>query len=138
MSEQADQDQDQDQGEAEAGRIESLDARFGRLEHEQAEQRSMLEQIRDAVGGAKAAEGKAHARAQEHTEQRLEHPPAQAIAEQVRRAVADVDAEREQKRREAEHDADHQHMRELAERPPREQLSGWRGRLQTAMFGRPE
>ena len=130
MSEQG----EQHQGDGEAGRIEGLDERFGKIESEQAEQRSMIEQIRDAVAGKGAAEP-AHAKAQEHTEQRLEHPPAETIADQVRRAVADVGAEEERKKREADHQADHDKIRELSERPPRETASGFRGTLQRIMFG---
>lgn len=130
MSEQ----QEQHPGGGEAGRIEALDERFGKIESEQAEQRGMLEQIRDAVAG-KGAAGPAHAKAQEHTEQRLEHPPAETIADQVRRAVADVDAEKARKERDAAHQADHDKIKELAERPPRETAAGFRGRLQRAMYG---
>lgn len=130
MSEQ----DEQAAGEDEAGRISSFDERFGKIEHEQAEQRGMLEQIRDAVAGKGPAKP-AHDKAQQHTQDRLEHPPAESIADQVRRAVADVKADEEQKRRDAEHQADHDKIREAAERAPRETVSGFRGKLQRAMFG---
>jgi len=123
-----------DTADTEVSRIEALDERFGRIESEQAEHRSMLEQIRDAVAG-KGAAGPAHEAAEKHTEGRLAHPPAESIAEQVRRAVADVGAEEERKRQAAAHEADHQKIREAAERPPRETASGVRGRIQRAMFG---
>lgn len=130
----SEQQQEEHQGDGEASRIEALDERFGRIESEQAEHRSKLDQILDIVGGKGPAKP-AHDKAQQHTETRLEHPPAESIAEQVRRAVADVDAERAQKERDATHQADHDKIRELAERPPREQVSGARGRLQRIMFG---
>lgn len=131
----ADQQEEQQPGQEEAGRIEGLDERFGKIEAEQAQQRGMLEQIRDSVAG-KGDAGPAHDKAQAHTEHRLEHPPAQTIADQVRRAVKEVGAEEEQKRRDAEHADHHQKLREAAEQPPREPAAGVRGRIQRAMFGK--
>jgi hypothetical protein len=123
---------DEDPGAGEVGRIEALDERFGRIESEQAEHRSLLEQILGRVGGA---EKKAHGEAQQRTEKRLEEPPAASVAEQVRRAVQDVQAEQEATRRKADHDAEHEKLRQQAERPPREPVSGFRGKLQRAMYG---
>lgn len=129
MSEQG----EQQPGEGEAGRIQAYDERFGRIEHEQAEQRGLLEQIRDAVGGVRQAEEGAHAKAQEHTESRLDR--SSTMADQVKRAVEAVNAEAEQKRRDEAHAADHARLREQAERPPREPQGGRRGKLQRALFG---
>ena len=116
----------------EGQRVESLDARFGAIEHEQAEQRGILTQIRDALAG----EGKAapaHAAAQGRTETRLE--ASSSIADQVRRAVQDVNAEEEQRKRDEAHAADHVALAEAREKPPREAASGVRGKIQRAMFG---
>lgn len=123
---------DQQPGDEEVSRIEALDERFGRIESEQAEHRGMLQQILDRVGGA---EQDAHGKAQEHTRRRLEQTPAQTMADQVKRAVQDVEAEKAAEQTRAAHDADHERIRQLAERPPREPVSGFRGRLQRAMFG---
>jgi hypothetical protein len=129
--------QDETPGQGEEDRIGTLDERFGKLEAEQATQRGILDRIETLVSGAKGTEGKAHGKAQQVTEDRLDAGPAPvSIAEQVRKAVLDVNAEQENKKRQDAHDADHQRMRELAERPPREPQGGWRGRLQSAMFGK--
>lgn len=125
-------DQDQAPGEDESTRIEGLDERFGRLEQEQREQRGLLEQLLAGKGPAKGA----HDAAQQRTQHRLEQGPAASIADQVRQAVKDVNAEAAQQQAEADHAAEHQRMREAAERPPRERAGGLRGRLQTVMFGR--
>lgn len=123
------------QGDGEVTRIEALDERFGRIESEQAEHRQLLEQIRDAIGAGRRGERRAHDAAQQHTERRLEQPPAATMADQVRQAVKDVNAEEEQKRASAQHQADHDRIREMAERAPRETISGFRGRLRKAMYG---
>ena len=120
------------QQDPEGARVESLDARFGAIEHEQAEQRGILTQIRDALAG-KGKTAPAHAAAQEHTETRLE--ASSSIADQVRRAVQDVNAEEEQRKRDEAHAADHAALAEAREKPPREAASGVRGRIQRAMFG---
>ena len=125
-------EQQETQQDPEGQRVESLDARFGAIEHEQAEQRGILTQIRDALAG-KGKAAPAHAAAQEHTETRLE--ASSSIADQVRRAVKDVNAEEEQRKRDAEHEGHHQALREAAEKPPREAASGVRGKIQRAMFG---
>ena len=125
----------QDPAAQEGARIESLDERFGRIEHEQAEQRGLLEQIRDGITGAGKTEGKAHTAAQAHTQDRLEHPPAETIAEQVRRAVAEVGAEQAAAEARQQHEDHHKQIRE-AEQQPREGASGWRARLSAAMYGR--
>lgn len=126
---------EQQPGEAEQARIESLDERFGRIEAEQAEHRTLLEQIRDGITGARTAEDKAHGKAEQHTQDRLAHPPAETMADQVRKAVEAVNAEAEQKRRDEQHAADHQALREAAEKPPREAMSGFRGKLTRVMYG---
>lgn len=124
----------EEQADAETQRVESLDARFGKIEAEQAEHKNLLGQILDKVGGqAKETEGKAHAQAQTHTEQRLD--AGSSIADQVKAAVAAVGAEQAQKDREDAHERDHQALREAREKQPRETQSGWRGRLQKVMYG---
>lgn len=123
----------EEQANAEADRVESLDARFGKIETEQAEQKNLLSQILDKVSGAAPADGKAHAKAQEHTEQRLD--AGTSIADQVRQAVKDVGAEQAQKEAADAHERDHQALREAREKQPRETQSGWRGKLQKAMYG---
>lgn len=129
MSEQQETQQD-----IEGQRVESLDARFGAIEHEQAEQKSMLTQILAKVGGgAKQAEGQAHDKAQQHTESRLD--ASSSIADQVRAAVEQVGAEKAQREADEAHQRDHAALREAAEKPPREAASGVRGRIQRAMFG---
>lgn len=133
--EQGRQDYDDEQpGDGEVSRIEALDERFGRIESEQAEHRALLVQIRDAIAGKGPAKG-AHDKAQDRVEGRLEHPPAQSIADQVRAAVQQVGAEQAQKEQEAKHAADHERLREMAERPPRQAMGGVRGAIARAMYG---
>lgn len=129
MSDQA-PEQDTDQ---EAGRVESLDARFGAIETKQAEQDGKLDQILSRLSGAAAGEGKTHAAAQAHTEQRLDQ--GSSIADQVKAAVAAVGAEQAQKEAADKHAADHQALAEMREKKPRESTAGWRGKLQRAMYG---
>jgi hypothetical protein len=112
---------------------QSQDARLDKLESVQAEQGGKLDQILALVKGK---EDEAHDKAEKHTQDRLANPPAATIADQVRQAVKEVGAEEEQRRRQAEHDEHHKNLREQAERPPREPVSGFRGRLQSAMFGK--
>lgn len=117
----------------EAQRVEALDARFGKIEAEQAEQRGMLTTILDKVSGAAP---EAPAGAQEHTQTRLDR--SSSIADQVRQAVADVGAEAERKRRDEEHAAEHAALRAgkpEPEKPPRERQGGLKSRLQKAMYG---
>jgi hypothetical protein len=117
----------------EAERVESLDARFGKIEAEQAAQGGKLDQILSRLGSAAAPEGKAHAAAQAHTEDRLD--AGSSIADQVRAAVQAVGAEQAQKAAADQHERDHQALREMREKPPRETTQGWRGKLQRAMYG---
>lgn len=116
----------------EAGRIESLDQRFGQIEAKQAEHDGKLDQILAKLGGAAAGEGKTHA-AQAHTEQRLD--AGSTIADQVRRAVEAVGAEKAEKDKADAHERDRQALKEMREHPPREPQGGWRGKLQKAMYG---
>lgn len=131
---QRDQFEDEQPGDGEVSRIEALDERFGRIESEQAEHRALLEQIRDTIAGRGRTKA-AHDKAQDRVEGRLEHPPAASIADQVRAAVRQVGAEQAQKDAEQKHQADHERLRELAERPPRQAMGGFRGRLARAMYG---
>lgn len=123
----------EEQADAEGQRVESLDARFGKIEAEQAEQKNLLGQILDKVSGAAPDSGKAHDKAQAHTEQRLD--AGSSIADQVKAAVAAVGAEQAQKEREEQHAKDHQALAEAREKQPREAQAGWRGKLQRAMYG---
>jgi hypothetical protein len=116
----------------EAERVETLDARFGRIEHEQAEQRGLLEQIRDAIAGEGGA-APIHEKAEAHTQARLDSST--TIAEQVRKAVEAVGAEQAQREADEAHKRDHEALRAEREKPPRESGSGFRGKLQRAMYG---
>ena len=109
---------------------ETQDARLDKVEAEQAEQGGKLDQILSILG--KKEEG-AHEKAEEHTESRLDR--GSTIADQVKAAVEAVGAENAQKEADAAHEADHAAIREAREKPPRESQSGFRGKLQRAMFG---
>lgn len=108
---------------------ESVDARFSKIEAEQAEQGGKLDQILARLPGTgKPADKPASA------------VPADAdpatIAEQVRRAVEAVGAEKEKADADSAHAADHAALKEMREKPPRETTGqGWRGKLQRAMYG---
>jgi len=121
---------DADPVEESAETQETQDARLAKLEAEQAEQGGKLDQI---LGLLKGGEGKAHDAAQEHTEEHLDR--SSTMADQVRQAVKDVRAEEAQREAEEAHKADHAALREQREKPPRESASGFRGRLQRAMYG---
>lgn len=114
------------QEDAEGKRIRSLEE----LQAEQAEQGSKIDQILGILG---KKEDQVHAAAQDHTEERLDR--SSSIAEQVRRAVEAVDAEKTRKAEADAHAAEHQALKEARERPPRETAQGWRGKLQRGMFG---
>jgi hypothetical protein len=121
-------------GQDEADRIQTLDARFGAIETEQKTQRGLLEQIAAAVGGTGPAAA-AHDKAEARTQDRLANPPAATIADQVRQAVKDVQAEQDQAARDQAHQADHDKLRQASEQPPREPQSGPRARLQRILYG---
>ena len=108
---------------------ETQDARLAKLEAEQAEQGGKLDQILALIKG----EGPAHDAAEQHTQERLDSST--TIAEQVRKAVEQVGAEKAQREADEAHKADHAALREQREKPPRESASGFRGRLQRAMYG---
>jgi hypothetical protein len=108
---------------------ETQDARLAKLEAEQAEQGGKLDQILALIKG----EGPAHDAAEQHTQERLDS--SSTIAEQVRKAVEQVGAEKAQREADEAHKADHAALREQREKPPRESASGFRGRLQRAMYG---
>jgi hypothetical protein len=111
---------------------ETQDARLAKLESTQAEQGGKLDQILALIKGEGAA-GDAHDAAQQHTEERLDQ--SSTIADQVRQAVEAVGAEKAQKEAEEAHARDHAALREQQEKPPRESQSGFRGKLQRAMYG---
>jgi hypothetical protein len=112
----------------EAQRIESLDARFGKIETEQAEQRGLLQQILGKVGGGDAPK----AGDPKQPDQGLD------MAAMMRKAVEDVGAENARKKAEEEHAAEHAALRAskpVAETQPRERQGGIKSKLQRAMFG---
>ena len=108
---------------------ETQDARLAKLEAEQAEQGGKLDQILALIKG----EGPAHDAAEQHAQERLDS--GSTIAEQVRKAVEQVGAEKAQREADEAHKADHAALREQREKPPRESASGFRGKLQRAMYG---
>jgi hypothetical protein len=108
---------------------ETQDARLDRVEAVQAEQGGKLDQILALIKG----EGEVHEKAEQHTQERLDS--SSTIAEQVRAAVEKVGAEKAQREADEAHKADHAALREAREKPPRESASGFRGKLQRAMYG---
>lgn len=117
---------DPDPAEEAAEVQQDQDTRLDKLEAGQAEQGGKLDQI---IGMLKGDEADAHEAAAEHTEKRLDR--GSTIADQVRQAVKDVRAEEEADK----HKADHAALAAEREKPPRESQSGFRGKLQRAMFG---
>ena len=120
---------DTDPVEESAETQETQDARLAKLEAEQAEQGGKLDQILALIKG----EGEVHEKAEQHTQERLDSST--TIAEQVRKAVEQVGAEKAQREADEAHKADHAALREQREKPPRESASGFRGKLQRAMYG---
>src|ERR1700752_1561020 len=120
---------DTDPVEESAETQETQDARLAKLEAEQAEQGGKLDQILALIKG----EGEVHEKAEQHTQERLDSST--TIAEQVRKAVEQVGAEKAQREADEGHKADHAALREQREKPPRESASGFRGKLQRAMYG---
>lgn len=98
------------------------DARLDKLEATQAEQGGKLDQILALIKG----DGK-----EEAAPAQTEGGPADqsTIADQVRQAVRDVHAEEEQAAAKFKPDD------APKEKPPRESQSGFRGKLQRAMYG---
>lgn len=114
----------------EAERIETLDARFGKIETEQAAQGGKLDQILSRLGGGTSTGA---------AKQEAAPAPAQdpgSIADQVRQAVQAVGAEQAARDAADAHERDHQALKEMREKPPRESTQGWRGKLQRAMYGK--
>jgi len=116
-----------DTTEAEAGRIKSLQEQDERISHlEQA-----IDRILEVLG---KGEGKAHQRAEEHTEDRLDRPS--TIAEQIREQLAEAKAREAadaEKRGQAERlAAVEQRVTDMAEKTPEapqrriEKILGWR------------
>ena len=113
--------------EAEAGRIRSLEEQDQRISHlEQG-----IDRILEVLG---KGEGKAHQRAEEHTEDRLDRPS--TIAEQIREQLAEAKAREAadaEKRGQAERlAAVEQKVTDMAEKTPEapqrriEKILGWR------------
>lgn len=123
----------------EAGRIRSLDERFKAIETEQADQRGMLEQIRDAVTGghtgADGDQGEGAPAAPGPGEQR------HGIGAEVRRQIEEAEKRRaaeegERKAGEWRQSVEDRLEALKPEAAPREPQTGFRGRVQRAMFGR--
>lgn len=127
----------------EEGRIKSLDDRFGKIEHEQAEQRGILSRIEQALGGRPKVPGTGSASSPPTESGSRTEPDGTglSIAEQVKRGVAEIE---ERKQREAAEqqakDADQAWRKgvdeRLAERRPAEPRTGRKVKLQRALFGR--
>lgn len=117
----------------EAGRVKSLDDRFGALEHEQSEQRGMLSQILGKLGGGgDAPKGEPVTRGDDP----LAGPDPGSMAEQMRQAVRDVRAEEAQAEKDRQHSADHDRLRTPdPEKAPREVMIRGKAKLQKIMFG---
>ena len=98
-------------------------ARLKAVEDEQAAQGSKIDRILGLLGGDKPAADAPKG----------DGPGDDTIAEQVRKAVEKVGAEKAQAEAEAAHKAEHEKI--AAEKAPRESASGWRGKLQKAMYG---
>lgn len=116
------------QAEESAEKQETQDARLDRVEATQAEQGGKLDQI---LGLLQGDGGEHHDDGGTQTEQ----DGAESIAEQVRRAVDAVGAEKAAKEASEAHERDHAAIREAREKPPRESQTGLRGKLQRAMYG---
>lgn len=110
-----------------AAQQETQDARLDRVEATQAEQGGKLDQI---LGLLQGDGGGQHEGGEESAAD-----GAESIAEQVRRAVDAVGAEKAAKEASEAHERDHAALREAREKPPRESQSGFRGKLQRAMYG---
>lgn len=110
--------------EGEAGRIKSLDDRFGTIEATQKEQGDLLIQIRDALaGGTKPAQG-----GPDH-----QQPD---IAELVRQGVAKIEAGKDDEKRQASDKAWRKSVDDhLAEHKPAEPRSGFRARMERIVHG---
>lgn len=113
-----------------AAQQETQDARLDRVEATQAEQGGKLDQILGLLQGDGESGGQQDSAGQESAAD-----GAEGIAEQVRRAVEAVGAEKAAKEASEAHAAEHAALREAREKPPRESQSGFRGKLQRAMYG---
>ncbi len=114
----------------EAGRVKSLDDRFGAIEARQEKQEGLLEQILGKLGGG-GGEAEPVTRGDEPAA-----PSPGEMAEQMRQAVRDVRAEEAAEQARAAHDADHAKMRTPEpEQTPREVMIRGKARLQRLMFG---
>lgn len=116
---------------------QSTDTRLDRLEATQAEQGSKLDRILDLLPGKATTGGGDDGAAADGA------AAAPDIQSQVRAEIAATKA-REAEEARARGDADWRKSVEdqlealRPEKTPREAQTGWRGRLQSAMFGRPE
>lgn len=125
-------------GDREAARIRSLDERFSAIESEQASQRGLLQEIRDAITGGHADPGDGQA---DPGETEAAGPP--NIGAEVRRQIAEADqrraAEEERKEGQTWRQTVEERLEALKpEQAPREAQTGRKGTLQRIMFGRPD
>jgi hypothetical protein len=114
-------------------RVTALETGQAEIKAEQERQGGILETILSKVGGTA---GPAPAGAQQATESRLERTT--SIADQVKAAVKEVDADKAREQAEAEHAAHHAALKAgtpEAEKQPRERQGGWKAKLQKGMYG---
>lgn len=131
-----------DAGDDEAGRIRTLDERFGKIEHEQAEQRGLIQQVLDRLPGRSGGQ------AEGEPDPAASNPPAGgpgpadivgtvraeiAAAETRRRAEEQQHAEQ---RGETERIVQEQMEKLRGEQAPRDPQTGFRGRLQRITIGK--
>jgi hypothetical protein len=132
----ADTNPQQDTGGQPDGGQGSLDARMGKLEATQAEQGTKLDRILDLLPGKSQSDGGDGGSTQAD-------PAPVDVQSQVRAEIAATKArEAEEARRKGDDDwrkSVEDKLEELKpEKTPREAQTGWRGRLQSAMFGKPD
>lgn len=126
-------------GDGEAGRIQSLEDRFGKIEAEQARQGGILAEIKELVGGPKAGTSPPAS----GSSQPPAPPGTPSVADQVRKGVEEIEAKKAaDAKAAADADADRTWRasvdERLAERKPAEPGTGFRNRLQRALVGRPD
>lgn len=133
------------QGDSESSRIKTLDDRFGAIETEQKEQRSILSRIESALtGGSPKASGPGSATPSGATGGAQGTPPDSSglsVAEQVRRGVEEIEARKQKEAADkAAADSDQAWRKSvddrLAERKPAEPRTGRKTKLQHALFGK--
>lgn len=121
----------------EAQRVQDLDARFGRLERAQAEQKTTMEAILSKLGGGSPA-GAGSGQGQPGGGSTVDLG---SIQDEVRAQISQADARRAKEEGDARDKAwrdgvDAEIEKVRAERQPREPESGLRARMGRLMFGR--